>query len=75
MPLILRNEDKVSAGMWKFNPVLELESSVVRAVHSTASHLLQHSASGVKGLATFILQDGGNLAMLRFLALVLAVCW
>ena len=75
MPLILRNVDKVSAGMWKFNPVLELESSVIRAVHSVASRLLQHSASRIKRLTAFILQDGGNLPVLRFLPLVLAVCW
>lgn len=63
MPLVLRNNDKVSAGMRRFNAVLE-ENSVIRVVYSIASCLLQHNVSRIKCLTTFILQDGGNVPML-----------
>lgn len=42
VPLALRNRDKVSAGMWGFNTVLEGERDVIPVGHSTASSLLQH---------------------------------
>lgn len=75
MPLVLRNNDKVSAGTWRFNAVLEEESSVIHVVYSIASYLLLHSTSRIKCLTTFILQDGGNLPMLGILPLILAVHW
>lgn len=44
VPLILRNNDKVSAWIWRFNSVLEEESSVIH-VYRVASYLLHHSTS------------------------------
>lgn len=50
VPLILRNNDKVSAGMWRFNIVLEGESNTIILPSCIKCNLLQLGTSRIKCL-------------------------
>lgn len=75
VPLILRNKDKVSAGTWRFNTMVEEESSGIHTLYNIVSYLLQHSTSRIKCLTSFILQGGRNLPVLQILPMILVMHW
>lgn len=74
VPLILRNNDKVSAWIWRFNSVLEEESSVIHVVYRVASYLLHHSTSKNK-ISPPLFSRMMEIFHTGLVPLILAVCW